>query len=121
MTDIAKHPILKQCHDLGVQIEQCIASKPVTDASVMASELLNSLDGFVDEYEMLQDKLYPIEAWCRAYPIRSFQEPDWKEVEQKLGKNLLSRVSASNMRHVVDGIQRIITADEDRHGIAEPE
>lgn len=64
------------------------------------------------EVENLQDTLNQIEVWCKAYPIKSFPEPDWKYCDTILKDHdqSLSRISASNMRHVVDGIQRIIGA-----------
>jgi hypothetical protein len=45
--------------------------------------------------------------WSKAYPDEIFIEPDWKEVKSLLGDNLLTRVSASNMRHVVEGVGKI--------------
>lgn len=54
------------------------------------------------------DKLQQIRAWCEAYPINMFPEPDWVEVTKLIGPELLTRVSASNMRHVVEGVRRII-------------
>lgn len=59
-----------------------------------------------------EDKLHEIRVWCRAYPLAVFPEPNWKEVERMLGSKMLTRVSASNMRHVVEGIQRIIGDDD---------
>lgn len=61
-----------------------------------------------DEIEALQDKLHQIQSWCQAYPLAVFPEPDWTAVKEKLGSRLLTEVSGSNMRHVVEGIQRII-------------
>lgn len=63
-----------------------------------------------EEYRIdeLEDALLQIKSWCEAYPIDIFPEPNWNEVRDKLGSSLLSQVSASNMRHVVTGIQRII-------------
>lgn len=61
-----------------------------------------------DRIDELEQKLHEIQCWCQAYPIKTFHEPDWKEVKEKLGFTLLTQVSVSNMRHVVEGIQRII-------------
>lgn len=64
------------------------------------------------QVEQLEGKLDRIKAWCQAYPLNVFPEPDWKEVKEKLGSQLLTEVSGSNMRHVVMGIQRIIDQEE---------
>jgi len=61
-----------------------------------------------ERIEFLHQQLHEIEMWCRAYPVEVFPEPDWSEVNAKLGPKLLTRVSASNMRHVCDGIRKII-------------
>ena len=55
-------------------------------------------------------KLARIENWCKAYPLDVFPEPDFTLVRQLLeaGGVTLDAVSASNMRHVVEGIARII-------------
>jgi hypothetical protein len=58
----------------------------------------------------LEDCLNQIRSWCKAYPLGVFTEPNWKEVNEKLGSTLLTQVSGSNMRHVVTGIQNIINA-----------
>lgn len=59
----------------------------------------------VEEMQAILDR---IEGWCEAYPIAVFPEPDWAKVRELLGDTLLTQVSASNMRHVVEGIKRII-------------
>lgn len=60
--------------------------------------------------DQLEAAFSQITSWCKAYPIEVFTEPDWEEVKEKLGSTLLTRVSGSNMRHVVTGIQKIIDA-----------
>lgn len=47
MTDINKHPILKQTYELCLAIEKLPPSKEQTDASLKASELLRALDVWV--------------------------------------------------------------------------
>lgn len=51
-----------------------------------------------------------IEAWCDAYPLKVFPEPDWAKAARVLKENgmTLDAISASNMRHVLDGVRRII-------------
>jgi hypothetical protein len=60
--------------------------------------------------QRLADIVAQIEAWCEAYPIDAFPEPDMKKAAALLaaGGMTLDAISASNMRHVLDGIRRII-------------
>lgn len=44
MTDISKHPLLKQCYEVCIAIEECGASEKLTDASSLAGDLLTSID-----------------------------------------------------------------------------
>jgi hypothetical protein len=67
-------------------------------------------DKDAERIEQLEDCLDKIRSWCKAYPTTIFTEPNWDEVQEKLGKNLLCQVSGSNMRHVTTGIQKIIDA-----------
>ena len=60
----------------------------------------------------LEDKLQKIKNWCMAYPLDIFPEPeDWVEIRLVLKEHTgttLDAISASNMRHVLEGIQKII-------------
>src|SRR6056300_1760173 len=67
-----------------------------------------SLQAFIETIDHQYDAMQQIKSWCEAYPIDIFTPPDWVEARDKLGDKLLSRVSAANMRHVVDGIKEII-------------
>lgn len=60
------------------------------------------------ELATAEDKLHKISQWCRAYPLGIFTEPDWNVVREKLGATLLTQVSGSNMRHIVNSISEII-------------
>lgn len=51
MVDIAKHPVLKQAHDLCMQIEKLGASPELTAASVAAAELLQAIDAAITTLE----------------------------------------------------------------------
>ena len=44
MTDISKHPLLKQCYELCLAIEELPASEMQTAAVVKASELMEAID-----------------------------------------------------------------------------
>lgn len=62
--------------------------------------------------EKLVEALGKIEAWCNSYPLSVFPEPNFKDVRKALDDAGLSldAVSASNMRHVVDGIRSLVNA-----------
>jgi hypothetical protein len=62
------------------------------------------------ELERLRGIVGQIEAWCEAYPVAVFPEPDWAKARQLLsdGGMTLDAISASNMRRVLDGVRRII-------------
>src|ERR1700761_2946859 len=77
----------------------------------MIKDLRRALDAANKRIEELRATLQRIVDWCEAYPVDIFPEPDWADVKAKLGETLLSRVSASNMRHVCDGIAKIAMAD----------
>lgn len=48
MTDISKHPLLKQAYDVCLAIEACGASIELTNAVTKASTLLQDLGKFID-------------------------------------------------------------------------
>lgn len=62
------------------------------------------------ELERLQNKLHKIKIWIDAYPLDVFPEPDFKKAAQVLKQNgiTLDSISASNMRHVLNGIKDIL-------------
>lgn len=62
-----------------------------------------------NEIERLQGALQQIVDWSRAYPLNAFPEPDFKMAAELLeaGGMTLDAISASNMRHVVEGVGKI--------------
>lgn len=60
-----------------------------------------------DRYE---DALQQIDNWAKAYPLDVFPEPDFKRVREVLEAAgiTLDSVSASNMRHVIQGIEGMV-------------
>ena len=73
---------------------------------------ITELEEFIETIDHQYEAMQQIRAWCEAYPVDIFTPPDWVEAKEKLGSELLTRVSADNMRHVVDGIRNIITQCE---------
>lgn len=47
MTDISRHPLLRQAYDVCIAIEACGASVELTSAVTKASALLAALDKFI--------------------------------------------------------------------------
>jgi hypothetical protein len=72
----------------------------------MERKMTIAQDERIDE---LEDALHAIVRWSEAYPIDIFPEPDMKKARELLavGGITLDAVSASCMRHVVDGVGKI--------------
>lgn len=62
----------------------------------------------------LAAKLARIRDWCDAYPLDMFPEPDLKRAHEVLKAHdmTLDAISAHAMRHVLNGIRKIIEDDE---------
>lgn len=67
----------------------------------------------MDELEKLQEKMHKIITWINAYPLSVFPEPDFAKAHKVLKQHgmTLDAISASNMRHVLEGIKNIIETD----------
>lgn len=66
----------------------------------------------MDMIERYEEALIRIQQWAEAYPVGIFPEPDLKRARELLeaGGMTLDAVSASNMRHVLNGIKDIVAA-----------
>jgi hypothetical protein len=64
------------------------------------------------ERDALDECLQEITQWCNAYSLTVFPEPDLKKAHEllKAGGITLDAVSASAMRHVLEGVAKIIEA-----------
>ena len=60
--DIARHPLLKQCHELCLAIEACGASPELTDAVAKASELIHDINKLLDRLATAKAALEKSEA-----------------------------------------------------------
>lgn len=62
------------------------------------------------EVERLKEALDKLSNWTKAYPLEVFPEPDFVQVRKALSEYGISldAVSASNMRHVINGIAKIV-------------
>ena len=77
--------------------------KPLNEALLALSEKNTALEQRVERYE---DALEKIAQWSDAYPLSVFPEPDFEKSAQvlKAAGLTLDGISASNMRHVVEGV-----------------
>ncbi len=78
------------------------------------AELKAERDNLDEINERHETALHEIKSWINAYPLDVFPEPDFGEVNFALEEAglSLSQVSASNMRHVLNGIDKIILRSE---------
>jgi hypothetical protein len=62
------------------------------------------------EIDNLRDKIQQLDKWCKAYHAKIFPEPDLELVRHILTEHRISldAVSASNFRHVLAGVRKII-------------
>jgi hypothetical protein len=69
-------------------------------------------NGAYKEREHYDDLFAHIKGWCEAYPIAVFPEPDFKKAHEALKANgmTLDAISASNMKHVITQVQKMIDA-----------
>lgn len=76
----------------------------------ISNEALYLYEQLKIENEELINKLTRIKEWALAYPIENFPEPDFIKCNSVLTAAGLSlgAISASNMRHVVSQISKII-------------
>jgi len=85
--------------------EACIEyAEAVTEIERLRAELQDT--AIVERY---RSALHEIEAWSRAYPLKVFPEPDFDRARRILEASgmTLDAISASNMRHVVEGVGKI--------------
>jgi hypothetical protein len=58
--------------------------------------------------EVYEKTMFELLNWTKAYPVQAFPEPDFAHVQELIGAQLLTEVSASNMRRVVQGIEKMV-------------
>ena len=101
-------------HEAADELERLDASR---------DRWIAQLKVLIAEKQRLEATLQRIENWCKAYPHTVFIEPtkeQWRTADETLdahkGDNCpsLTAISGSNMRHVVEGIQKIITEALDK-------
>jgi hypothetical protein len=78
-------------------------------SNIMLQAYLIRIEQQEDRIEQLEAALYRIKQWADAYPLEVFPEPDMVQaaIALKTFGITLDAVSASAMRHVVQGVGRI--------------
>ena len=90
-------------------VKDCIAAK-----NAHIAELETQLAEAQKAAEIADAQLHRISQWCEAYPLDVFPKPDMKEVQRLLGDTLLTQLSSHNMRHVVEGVAKIIKRPKEK-------
>jgi hypothetical protein len=87
-------------------VERIIVYRDRSGRSLEGREMLADA---ANEIDKLRGALQRIEQWSDAYPLDMFPEPDLKKAAEVLKANgmTLDSISASCMRHVVEGVGKI--------------
>ena len=102
-----KREIMEMAHEVKMPYD-FVTGEPI---------YLEKLEAFAklvreDEREHYDDLFDNIKNWCEAYPIAVFPEPDFKKAHEVLKAHgmTLDAISASNMKHVITQVQKMIDA-----------
>ena len=84
------------------------AMNAIEDGDV-SFDLMAGVADLEQRAERLEDGHEKIIQWAKAYPLDIFPEPDFGKAGEllKAGGMTLDAISASNMRHVVEGVGKI--------------
>ncbi len=87
--------------------------KSSEEGCFVASEVPPGMENdfvLLEDVEEIKEKLHKIRQWCDAYPLDVFPEPDLKKAADVLKANgiTIDTISASNMRHVLNGVKKIL-------------
>ena len=113
-SDAAMRLMDSQLDRLTERAEKAERSEHVKGARLSA--LIADNTSLRAQLDRANDNLHQIKNWCRAYPLDVFPEiekHEWPKIHNAL-KNVgvpIDRVSSSNMRHVLKGVQEIIDRD----------
>ena len=86
--------------------------------AIIIERLRGEIERLTNERDEAYEALEKIKTWSEAYPLDIFPEPDFKKAHEVLKSNgmTLDSISASNMRHVLNGmihiVQRALKAKE---------
>lgn len=91
---------------------QCVNRDKATISTLdnIVKDLTEQCRYFHGQLADIEGVILKIKNWADAYPLTVFPEPDFKVVRATLAEKgiTLDAVSASNMRHVINGVKAII-------------
>ena len=117
-------PILRLLLDASEERDR-LAAKCEALTAALAAEDGATLGGMIERQsenaalreriDRLAAALRDIDEWADAYPVDIFPEPDLNRAADvlKAAGMTLDAISASNMRHVLSGVKRIVQAAKD--------
>ena len=91
---------------------KCLKSPVAQDAVALIEAQRTDHTALQARIEAMEDAFRKIQKWSAAYPIEVFPEPDFgraRDVLKSAGMTL-DAISASNMRHVLKGVNAIVQA-----------
>lgn len=95
--------LMKRCQ-IGFTVRQW------DEAHSVLADCYGTLGALMLEVERLRGALEKLQAWADAYPLTAFPEPNFARAHELLqaGGMTLDAISASNMRHVIGGVRKLV-------------
>jgi hypothetical protein len=99
-----RQDVAEACQASGVMLT---ALQP--EAMTIVSSVCGRHGALCERADKAEEALWRIEQWSQAYPLEVFPEPDLSLARRGLEAVgiTMDAVSASNMRHVVEGVGKI--------------
>ena len=92
MTNLSRHLILKQCHEVCEAIEECGASEELTEASMKACALLEELNSLVDNDERLGNLLAIVHRDGGHYTEKHGVEKSYEDAKEKVSNMIHNEI-----------------------------
>ena len=100
----------KRIRELADEVAKLEDNLAISEASFDELSLTcDRLEASLEQMQAVVEAMRRIVQWSEAYPLDVFPEPDFKKAHKllKAGGMTLDAISASNMRHVVEGVGKI--------------
>jgi hypothetical protein len=93
--------IARDCQEAADEIERLTAALKLAN---------DQAERFERGWYLRGDALEKLQGWADAYPLAVFPEPDFAKAHELLqaGGMTLDAISASNMRHVISGVRKLV-------------
>jgi hypothetical protein len=100
------------------KVQDILGYKGMLPSSEMDDRMLSEIARMREEVEKLKTSLWKITEWTKAYPLETWPEPtkeEWANVHAILKDHgiYMDKFNVSNLRHVVNGIAKIIAEATD--------